>query len=188
MSEIPYFPTFDNVDNKVTLTNGVYNIKDVMLVAPFEMVNISNEQIFSNKQPNEQIFVSRLPLFDNNYWFFDLISANQIDVTMRDEPYFFQQEDILKNNSNVSFSFFKTTAPLYMSRVNSQFKEYPFTYPSLQMQTGKVQNVAMIDLNDQSVLLNVDHLQIDLDSNDLALINQIRIQEQNGLMGREVSE
>lgn len=186
MSEIPFFPTFDNVEQQVQLIDDIYYLKKVMLVAPFTMVNVSNEAVFSDKAPNEQIYVSRLPLFDNNYWFFDLISNNQINVAIKDEPYFFQQQAMLTVPSDVKFYFFNTAAPLYLSRINRQFKVFPYTYPSLLMHTGKVPNVSLTDESPQAVMLDVDYLNTSLDMADLQLINQVRLQQRTGLQGQEV--
>lgn len=183
MSQIPYFPTFDNCKNNVKIVNDVFTINNIMVVAPFDMVDVTNQQIFSNHQVNEHYYCSRQPLFDNNYYFFEITSNNVIDVSQREEPYFFQQENILNKKSDVSFYFFKTPAPLYLTRVNSTFKTYPFTYPSLQMKTGHIDGVNIIDLADQNVMLDVDNLALFLNKDDLALINQVNLQQLAGLQG-----
>lgn len=77
MSQLPYI-AIDSKINNLTIENKVFSGTG-QVVAPFNMYEVTNDIKFYDFQQNEHIFVSLLPLYNDNFYLFylksDLVSS-----------------------------------------------------------------------------------------------------------------
>ena len=152
MSEIPYLP-FDSKIDDLTEQDGVFSGTGE-LIAPFTMVDASNENQFSSLGPNVHAFVSWLPLYDDCYWIMILQGELKADL-----PALVYQFLPLTNNGPFSFYFLKMKKPFRYRQLNFFDRQYPFERAEQQRRTGVIKHVEIPDFTDSNSILDPELLQ-----------------------------
>lgn len=155
MSEIPYIPV-DTYIPDLTCDDNLHYRGTGQLVVPFTMLDISKEQHFSYLKGNQHAFCSWLPLYDNCYWLMIVKSSLLQDKSTLDQSQLYYQNDLLAQSGPFEFYFSRVRKPFQMHKVKMTLTDSPFTYASRQARTGKIPHVNLIDLRDQTTLINSD--------------------------------
>lgn len=151
MSEISYI-AIDNpceIHENEKVFNGTGQI-----VAPFTMYEITNETKFSDFASDEHVFVSLLPLENQQYGIFYLKTPNLLDTP----TYYFQNQIMTDENSNFVFKYSLAPKPLNITNINLSFLTYPKTYETRQARTGVIENVKLADKTCYDAILGIDNL------------------------------
>lgn len=176
MSEIPYLAIDDYVSDLQVSADAVFTGTG-SLVAPFTMLDISNEQRFSYLKPNEHAFVSWLPLYDDCYWLFQCQGELVFDkeAAHPGQINLYGQGQTLTSNGPFSFLYSKVKKPFRVDKIFMTRHEYPFTYASRQARTGDIKHVNLLDLRDQDALVAIDdqfgQYMDDVQTDDLIRLN-----------------
>lgn len=186
MSEIPYIAIDDHVADLGTTPDGVFTGTG-SLVVPFTMIDISSEKHFSYLNPYEHTFVSWLPLYDDYYWIFQCAGELVADkeCLYPGQINLYGQGQTLTTNGPFSFLYSRVKKPFRVDKISMTIHELPFTYPSRQARTGKIDGVNLIDLRDQDGLVAIDdqygQFMDDVQTDDLIRLNAGEILGVDGL-------
>lgn len=148
MSEIPYLAYQEKPDNFKIVDKRFYGVGRI--VAPFTMVDVSNENMFKGMGDNWHAFASWLPLYDGYYWFFLLhgkIAYSQPAVIPQFNPLMLGEFE---------FYYLNMRAPLRYRQINKHNYQLPFTTDEVQRRTGKLAGVNLIDLQDTAAFTDIE--------------------------------
>ena len=164
LSQVPYIA----IDSNIELTESDYTFTGTgTVVVPFDMIEITGYAKFSDFAENEHIFISLLPLFDGQYWFFYFKGNLKVDRSQLDIPYYYQN-DILNNSDDFTFFYGTTRKPLQINNINLFNKNYPYTYATRQTRTGVINNVPILETVENSdIFVGLDNLASPLNNQEL---------------------
>lgn len=149
MSEIPYLAIQDKIDNFKKTDENTFT-GNGKIVAPFTMIDVSNEQQFKSLGYNTHVFCSWLPLFDSCYWFF--ILKEKIDIKLPALIYQFYDFP----EGEFEFYYLKMKKPFRYRKLNMFDRQLPYTTDEVQRRTGVIDGVNLIDLQDTSSFTDVE--------------------------------
>lgn len=141
LSEIPYLAINEKLGDFKKSDDNVFSGTG-RIVAPFTMVDVSNQQQFKSLGYDYHVYCSWLPLYDGCYWFFVLHA--KISNALPALIYQFLEFPI----SQFEFYYLKTKKPLRYRQLNMFDRQLPFTADEVQRQTGIIDGVNLIDLQD----------------------------------------
>lgn len=162
MSQLPYI-AIDSKINNLTIENKVFSGTG-QVVAPFNMYEVTNDIKFYDFQQNEHIFVSLLPLYNDNFYLFYLKS----NLVSSHNNIYLQDMFLTDEISDFTFYYSITSKPLNIASINLNFKVMPLTYPSRQIRTGKIDKVKISTYNEYMGVMDIDSF-----SDDTILTSEI---------------
>lgn len=168
MSQVPYIAIDTNI--KLNETEYVYSGTGTVVV-PFDMIEITGYAKFSGFSENEHIFISLLPLFDGQYWFFYFKGNLKVDRSQLDIPYYYQN-DVLNNSDDFTFFYGTTRKPLQINNINIFNRCYPYTYATRQTRTGVIPNVPILETVENSdIFVGLDNLERPLNNQEVRYLS-----------------
>lgn len=162
MSQIPFIPIDTKQDIVYDHINQIWRGSGT-LVAPFNMIEISNEQSVVNYlKPNQHLFISEDPMFDACYWMLWLTlddDSKLVDKITNEIFSFYQSEDLTTGSVGYNFYFTKMRRPLKVQNIlqpqNSE-RVLIYTYKSRQLRTGIIEMVYLTNKTNNRSIINGD--------------------------------
>lgn len=149
MSEIPYIAINEKIENFKKSDDNIFSGTG-KIIAPFTMVDVSNQQQFKSLGYDIHVFCSWLPLYDGCYWFFILHGKINNDLP----SLIYQFLEI--TNGKFEFYYLKTKKPLRYRQLNMFDRQLPFTTDEVQRRTGIIDGVNLIDLQDTESFTDIE--------------------------------